>query len=224
MPNVFSSRWFRSASLIAAIAAGASAAQAGFVLSLDNLEQLPGGMQAVSVRATNTGGTTGTMLRAFALQLDVAPPLPPASQTANRAYFYASDTNANGVKDSADMQNLNNFNAFSFIRVGSVSNTQILTATPPTFAEPNAYASGVQSFSVSATGINDVPATGLGALFARVVIPSGAGVSISGDFGGETGGPSRASFILLATVPAPEPSSLLLLTASALLLRQRRQA
>lgn len=181
-----------------------------------------GTRDALSIRAINDGvGGSGTDLHSFELFFDV---VSAPGQPASRAYFAVNDMNGNTVPDTVDLTNAANRADVGFLRIGTAANTNLIDPGGfwLGFREPNPWAAGVSNVHILAT-INSqtAPATGSGALFARLLVDDGAGLNARISLGGEIGPAFRDIPIVVA--PLPEPASLVTVLAASLPLARRRR-
>lgn len=212
----------RRTALLAAVLGGimASSSFAAFTVTYQKTDQ--GAFDAVIVRAFNDGtGGSGTGIIATNLTFHVLN----QDGTDAKAVFKVDDSDFDGIADTVDIANGANDLNLSFVRIGTASQTFVVSSDPTNATvQPNPWAGGVSTFNVIETTTATIPAnTGSGSVIARLVIPDNAGFTLTGVIAGAANDPSSQQYPSYNLNAVPEPATLSALGLAALGLVRRRK-
>ncbi len=178
-------------SILAATACPAIAL-AGFTITTKRTQLVAPGLDRIDLFALNTGGGTGTQIKTVSINF--------ASTNGKKVYFNVEDKTVDengepapdGIPDTVDLPNATNVPNKSSIRINTTAANNTYVGVSPTagLAQPNPWVGGVRSFTVSVANLGTTQAsTGIGFRFARLFVDAGAFGSLSGQVGGDIGGP-----------------------------------
>ncbi len=172
-----------------AFSAAASSSFAGFTVTA-NRGVTTGGFVRWDIVATNSGGATGTQVKALEFQFDSWSDVGPAFEVWDTTDPAGGDPD--GIADTVNLLS----STRTRIRVNSTASNNLFVGVSPEAGpvQPNPYAASPRSFSGAVANLGTTQATGAGFQIARIYMPAPArtrsptfGFNFRGRIGGDKG-------------------------------------